>query len=57
MRVVATDLGFDGRDLRQPGEEFDMPDGAKGKWFEPVKAESVPEPKGAKGKTKSDDFT
>lgn len=35
MKVIATKHGFFGK-LRQPGEEFDVPDGAKGSWFEPV---------------------
>lgn len=35
MRVTATAVGYDGRMLRQPGDEFSMPDGAKGSWFEP----------------------
>jgi len=36
MRVVATAPGFDNVKLREPGEEFDMPDGSKGSWFRPV---------------------
>jgi hypothetical protein len=41
MRVVANKVGFDGRKIRQPGEEFDMPEGSKGSWFAPAqKAES-----------------
>lgn len=37
MRVIATAVGFDGKQLRQPGTEFDMPDGSRGSWFTPVK--------------------
>lgn len=37
MKVIATKTGFDGKRLRQPGEEFDMPTGAKASWFSPVK--------------------
>jgi len=47
MRVTATKEGFDGAVMRRPGEEFDMPDGSKGSWFEPVPAEPV-KPKKAK---------
>lgn len=39
MLVRATGVGYGGKDghaLRQPGETFEMPDGAKGSWFEPV---------------------
>lgn len=39
MRVTATKEGFDGQVIRRPGDEFDMPDGASGSWFEPVPAE------------------
>lgn len=57
MRVIAKRLGHAGV-LRQPGEVFEMPDNAKGTWFDPVPeakpaeapAEPVPEvrPKGRK---------
>jgi hypothetical protein len=50
MRVIATAQGFDNIQLREVGEEFEMPEGATGSWFKPVKpAEVKPEPKG-KGK-------
>ena len=35
MKVVATAMGFDGQ-LRQIGDEFEVPDGTKGSWFQPV---------------------
>ena len=35
MRVIATAVGYDNKALRQPGDEFEMPDGMKGSWFEP----------------------
>lgn len=55
MKVIATKKGYDGINVREPGEEFDMKDGAKGSWFEPVKAEpKAEEPKGKPGK-KSDE--
>lgn len=31
--VIATAVGHDGIQIRQPGEKFGMPDGAKGSWF------------------------
>lgn len=44
MRVKATKLGFYGG-RRQPGDEFDVPEGLKGSWFEPVVvAEPAPQP-------------
>ena len=39
MRVEATGIGFDGKKIRNPGEVFDIEDGAKGSWFKPVKSE------------------
>jgi hypothetical protein len=36
MEVIATKQGFDGICLREPGEQFTMPDGVKGSWFYPV---------------------
>ncbi len=39
MKVIATKLGYFGK-LRQPGDEFEVPDGTKGSWFEPVKQEA-----------------
>lgn len=36
MKVIATKQGYLGK-LRQPGDEFEVPDGTKGSWFEPVK--------------------
>lgn len=35
MEVIATKLGYFGK-LRQPGDEFEVPDGTKGSWFQPV---------------------
>lgn len=35
MKVIATKTGFMGR-LRHPGEEFDVPEGTCGSWFEPA---------------------
>lgn len=39
MKVIATALGYGGKDghqLRQPGEVFEVADGEKATWFEPV---------------------
>jgi hypothetical protein len=36
MRVVAIKEGYDNIKLREVGEEFEMPEGAKGSWFVPV---------------------
>lgn len=47
MKVRAIALGFYGGERRRVGEEFDVPDKAKSKWFEPVTKE-------AKGKGKKE---
>lgn len=60
MRVIATALGFDGRDLRAEGDEFEMPDGAKGSWFKPVDEAKPVAPAGAKpakASARGDDLT
>lgn len=39
MRVIAIAQGYGGKDkhvLREPGEKFEVPDGVKGSWYEPV---------------------
>lgn len=51
MRVIVTAPGFWGQ-LRQPGEEFDVPEGSKATWFKPVKADE-PEGKPARGRKAS----
>jgi hypothetical protein len=33
MRVVATKQGYDNICIREPGDEFEMPDGSSGSWF------------------------
>lgn len=45
MKVKATKRGYDGTRVIEEGEEFDMPEGAKGSWFKPVKGD---EPKPVK---------
>jgi hypothetical protein len=47
MRVIATKLGFS-EYLRQPGDEFEVPDGVKGSWFKPLKDDAEKAPKGRK---------
>ena len=62
IRVIATETGFDNLCIRNPGDEFNMPENVKGKWFHPVGAApqapaadvqgATPAPKrGAKKKT------
>ena len=36
MQVIATARGHDGLKVREPGDEFTMPEGAKGSWFQAV---------------------
>jgi len=44
MEVIATRRGYHGN-LREPGEKFDVPEGAKASWFEPTsKVEVVEKP-------------
>lgn len=40
MKVIATKLGYLGK-LRQPGDEFEVPNGTKGSWFEPVEQKAA----------------
>ena len=35
MKVIATKQGYFGK-LREPGDEFEVPEGTKGSWFQPV---------------------
>ena len=35
MKVIALKQGYFGK-LREPGDKFDVPDGSKASWFEPV---------------------
>jgi len=51
MRVIATKPGFFSY-LRQEGDEFEVPEGAKGSWFKPVPADE-PEAKPARGRKAS----
>ena len=38
MKVKATKRGWNNVILIEPGMVFDVPDGVKGSWFEPVEA-------------------
>lgn len=38
VRVRALERGYDNVAVREPGDEFEMPEGASGPWFEPVEA-------------------
>lgn len=38
MKVIALKPGYFGN-LRYPGDEFDVPDGARASWFAPVKTD------------------
>ena len=51
MKVIATKAGYFGK-LRAPGDEFEVPEGAKGSWFKPVPADE-PEAKPARGRKAS----
>lgn len=48
MRVIATKEGYDGQVRRSPGEVFDMPENAKGSWFEPHDEDAPRRGKGGK---------
>ena len=49
MKVVALKPGYLGK-LRQPGDEFDVPEGSTASWFAPVDAVNVPLPPAEKPK-------
>lgn len=40
MKVIALKHGYFGK-LISPGEEFDVPNDAKGSWFQPVEQEPI----------------
>lgn len=46
MKVIATEKGYYGR-LIEPGETFEVPDGEKATWFNPV--DGSPKEKASKG--------
>ena len=43
MLVKSTERGYFGQ-LREIGDEFEVPSGASASWFKPVKTEPEPEP-------------
>lgn len=45
MKVIATKTGFDGKRVRNVGDEFEMPEGSKGSWFVPAQKAEVKKPK------------
>ena len=51
MKVIALKSGFHDGSLRNPGDEFEVADGAKAAWFAPVGAA----PKAEKPKAKKDE--
>lgn len=53
MRVIATAKGYDNVCIRDPGDEFDMPDDTKiepGCWFKAVERKPEPQPQAKQGK-------
>jgi hypothetical protein len=45
MKVIATKNGFFGGNRIHVGQEFDVKEGVKGKWFTPKDGYKAPEPK------------
>lgn len=54
MQVIATAVGYDGVAVRQPGDVFDMPDGASGPWFKLAADDTKESPKAKTNKSKAD---
>jgi len=54
MKVVALEKGYLGS-VREPGEEFDVPEGVKGSWFKPVPKTPKEKPKGKGDAPAADD--
>lgn len=40
MKVIALKQGYFGK-LRDPGEEFEVPEGSKASWFQPVEQKTI----------------
>jgi len=56
MRVIAIAQGYGGKDkhaLREPGEQFEAPDGVKASWYESVEEADPAPSNGKKGKPQS----
>lgn len=56
MKVIATAKGYYGA-LIEPGQEFEVPEGTNGSWFEPVKGDdkATAKDKGVFNRTKHKD--
>lgn len=54
MQVIATARGYHGS-LREPGDTFEVPDGAKATWFAPVEKAASAKPTRPQAKTKAQD--
>lgn len=52
MRVKATKVGFYDGSRRRVGDVFEVPDGIKGKWFEPMPVTEAPKVEKSKPKPK-----
>lgn len=58
MEVIATKVGYYGK-LREPGDTFEVPEGATASWFEPTQKPDVVTQKAASkptGKKRVDDL-
>ena len=58
MNVKAIDRGYGGvgtHSIRELGDIFDMPEGAKGSWFVPLDSEDTFKPKVSKRLVKDED--
>lgn len=55
MKVQATATGFYGGVRHREGAVFEVKDGAKAKWFEPVQDQSAAPAKAGKAKAKKDE--
>ena len=57
MKVIATKLGFYNGSRVREGQVFDVPDGAKSKWFEPYGNGEAAAPKPKRGKSAPETFS
>lgn len=55
MQVIAIERGWDSHGLREIGDQFEMPDGAKATWFKPVPSEVKRDHHGKKKHVENDD--
>lgn len=54
-RFIAIAVGYDNLAVRQPGDEFELPDGSSGSWFKPAVEDTKGPAKGKKTKSDSED--